>query len=408
MVSLAPFKVGLIANLGGGLNRLGNGILSSAIFGIDRYCQDHPFPRNAIQIEQGDDHGQAASALTCAQKFFDEGAIAVIGPADSHGAELALSKADFGHFPFVITSATATRLAAYGTNMFRTTNNDSTRADELVGAIKKHASPDLRIAHFSLAAPNGSYAHGLGIDVENALKKAGVSSETITFSADQEINDRLIGPTAMIISAPSLQAAALVKKVRDSGYRGSIFAFGSNSNFLKPYCRGLIVISDLDRASEKASIRQELTRYALQNPIETEPSLATMNGAYALADAIAISGLNPTDGAVTNRQKLHRALMTSDLKGMFGPIRFLEKNGELIGVEYVEKLQVSVGKSELEFSANIDYSINRDYNIREKIRKYFNDRPMIRKALPWIAGTIAVASGMLGIATDGPSFLSGG
>jgi hypothetical protein len=266
----------------------------------------------------------------------------------------------------------------------------------------------LRIAHFSLASPVGSYSHGLGIDVENALRKAGVGSEAVTFSADQEVDGRLIGPTVMIISAPSLQAAALVRKVRASGYRGAIFAFGSNSNFLKPYCRGLIVISDLDRGSEKALIRQELTRYALQNPIETEPSLATMNGAYALADAIAVSGLNPTDSVVTNRQKLHRALMTSDLQGMFGSIRFREKNGELIGVEYVERLQVSLKKREFEFSANIDYGMNRSYNTREKVQKYFNDRPIIKKCLPWIAGAIAVASGILGIATDGPNFLSGG
>lgn len=402
-----PFKIGVITNLENGQNRLGSGIVSSCKYGIERYCRDHHIAPANFEILIGDDFGQASSAYARAKEFFEAGAIAIIGPSDSQAAQQVLENTEFGRLPFVITFATASHLAEYGTNMFRTTNNDRRRAEHLINEIRNHVDVRQKVSHFALVAPTESYAYGLAVDVEAALDAAGIPKQKFEFTRNDFVPPPIARHSPIVVSAPSAEGAELVKKLRLSGHCGPIFGFGSNSNWLRTYCRGVIVISDLDRASGKLRIKDELAGFFNHFPKEREPSLATMNGAYALVDAIVKSGVEATDDLSSARARLHETLMDDDLNGIFGPIRFEKKNGELIGEELLGDLQVNCDAQQPMFVNDVDYSKNCVESYWNRIRRFERERPWIRWVGAGILGTAGIVADVLGIFSDGGSMIFG-
>jgi hypothetical protein len=127
----------------------------------------------------------------------------------------------------------------------------------------------------------------------------------------------------VIVCAGSAAAVALIEALRKKRYRGRIFAFGSNANFLKSRrTRGTIVVADLDRHDDEPVVRRNLAIHRRRFPEETDPSLPSMSAAAAIVSVLLSRPPPAWADPAKARKALAEALRRGPIDGIAGPMTF--------------------------------------------------------------------------------------
>lgn len=341
--SSCEIKIGVIVNLDGSSEKIGHGVLCSAQHILEKRRQALRAHGLDVKLLWENDHGQATYASRAVEKYLDAGCVAVIGPCDSMSMKEIVDNSRFDPVPKLCTFATATGLARSGGNgFFRFTHNDEQRADYLIAKLAELSPAPETVIVYTLAGAPDSYANGLKEDVTRALEKRLIQFEHRKFSVSQRLvqfaTPKARG-AAVVICSPSKQAVKLIGGLRNRQHRGSIFAFGSNTNFLVREANGTIVVADLDRHDPNPKASELLKDFSIAFPKVTEPSISTICAMESLVDILL---KRPTDqwcDTRVARQTIGGLLRKGKARGPFGPVGFTSE-GELLGHATISLLEV--------------------------------------------------------------------
>ena len=341
-------KIGVLSPLEGRSSQMGNGLVDSVSFVLERRKGDLNARGIEIELVIKDDRGDPKRSLMLAKEFDDEDVICVIGPCDSSCAYEILASQECLS-PIISPLATATTLTSLGAaNFFRITTPDYVRAETLVRlAAKKY--PNKCFSVYSFFENEKSYSQYLKSDVIKALDKYRCTWHIEEFGASA-IPQRLPSHNEpAIFCSPSAEVARVVPKLKERGFRSPIFTFGSNSNLLKSELIGTTVVADLDRNDTNEAVREEIERFKTTYGSTDDPSISAMNCITLIINYLISQDDSMITGNISEaRNLLITALKTTHQRGLFGPITFTDM-GELIGSEHLSVLQVASSRGYISF-----------------------------------------------------------
>jgi ABC-type branched-subunit amino acid transport system substrate-binding protein len=341
-------KIGVLSPLEGRSAQMGVGLVDSVSFVLERRKSDLNTRGIEIELVVKDDRGDPKLSLMLAKEFDDEDVICVIGPCDSSCAYEILDSQECVS-PIISPLATATTLASLGAaNFFRITTPDYVRAETLVRlAAKKY--PNKCFSVYSFFDNEKSYSQYLKSDVIKALDKYRCTWHMEEFSA-HTIPQRIPSHNEpAIFCSPSTEIVRIIPKLKERGFRSSIFTFGSNSNLLKSELVGTTVVADLDRNDTNEAVREEIERFKTTYDATDDPSISAMNCITLIINYLIGQDDSMITGNISEARNLMiTALKTTHQRGLFGPITFTD-TGELIGSEHLSVLQIASSRGYISF-----------------------------------------------------------
>lgn len=343
-------RLGIIATLNDGTNKTGTGIVTSIKATLEQRQEEFARHGLAVELIETDDFGDAGEAMRAAERYLKSGCLAVFGPSDSAAMWSVLDNKKLKSLPKLATFATATNLSSTeGNGFFRFTASDAARVERILHTLEELDPNARQIAVYSLIAPESSYSQGLRRDVVRLARERGLEVEEIGFSIPPKVACPAKRDIATIICAPSAQAVALIEELRRQWYRGKIFAFGSNANFLKSEkTAGTVLVADLDRQDDDSTIRRRIAAHRARFPHETDPSLGSMSAAEAIASILLSRPPSTWSDPAAGRKALITALRSGPANGIAGPIVFTSA-GEPVGHQSLSILCVKNSRGHLHF-----------------------------------------------------------
>ncbi len=286
-----------------------------------------------LEIDAQDDAGDRTQAAGVFQKFFKDGAVAILGPTLSSSAFASDAEAVKAKVPVLGVSTTADGITAVGEYVFR----DSLAEFQVAPNTIKVAKQKLNLKKAALAYASDDAFSKSGYDVfKKALADNGIEvTDTETFSVkDADFSTQLskiksAAPDAIVVSTVTSVGAGVVAQARKLGIPDAVRIIGGSgfnspqvARLAGPAANGLVVgaawIPSSPNPLSQKFVSDFKSRY---NRDPDQFAAQAYAGMYILADAMKRANLSSDPSA--DREAIRVALnQTKNLPTVLGDFSF--------------------------------------------------------------------------------------
>lgn len=185
-----PIAIGLVAPKSGALDFIGDSFEGVAIAAVEEINARGGVNGHPLELIVKDSATDPEVAAMVVSELYDEGAVALVGPAISGSVEAAYPFARDNMMPMISPSSTAPSLSNIddGGFMFRNVPNDNIQGIAIAYYLTQVSDPPVTSA--AIIAEDSPYGDGLATAFQTAFERAGGTIiETVTFTQNEPSTD---------------------------------------------------------------------------------------------------------------------------------------------------------------------------------------------------------------------------
>lgn len=197
-VDRSPIAIGLVAPKSGALDFIGDSFESVAIAAVEEINGRGGVNGHPLELMVKDSATDPAVAAQVVQELYDDGAVALVGPAISGSVEAAYPFARDNLFPMISPSSTAPSLSNIddGGFMFRNVPNDNIQGVAIAYYLTQVSQPP--VTTVTILAEDSPYGEGLASAFQTSFERAGGTvSGTVTFTQNEPSTDEAAADAAI-------------------------------------------------------------------------------------------------------------------------------------------------------------------------------------------------------------------